>query len=300
MRRMGAPRLRAFRRCGCFRQIVLLVAVLGCAAIASAQLTAPTTVIAGQPATIHVGSSGTLYLIGPTARVSRKIAAGAVELKAEELKDAGRYLLLLKSSSGMQPATMYVTTAEPEKLNFLAQPSRVPTGAPNVISGTAFIFDDNQNLVLTPQPVKFDLSVADGPHVTHAVTSKDGVAWTRMDSGKKAGAAQFVASSGDTSVRRVVQQVAAEPCNLRMTAAPAKNGILAQTDPIHDCAGNPVPDGTIVTFTEFGPSGRSTVDARIKRDIATAELPAPKGGATISVASGVVVGNEIHVGGGGR
>ncbi len=70
-----------------------------------------------------------------------------------------------------------------------------------------------------------------------------------------------------------------------------------QTDPIRDCAGNPVPDGTIVTFTSTDANGKSAVDARIKRGIAQANLPASNG-ATISVAAGVVVGNEIHWGGG--
>ncbi|MGA7459143.1 MAG: hypothetical protein WBW69_02905, partial [Candidatus Korobacteraceae bacterium] len=63
------------------------------------------------------------------------------------------------------------------------------------------------------------------------------------------------------------------------------------------CAGNPVSDGTIVTFTSTDAKGKSTVDARIKKGIAEAELPASNG-ATISVASGVVVGNEIQWRGG--
>jgi hypothetical protein len=98
-------------------------------------------------------------------------------------------------------------------------------------------------------------------------------------------------------MRRVVQQVASDPCNIRMSAQPDKRGILVRTDPIRDCSGNPVPDGTIVTFTSSGSQGKSTVDARIKRGIAEAELP-PSNGSTLSVASGVVVGNEIQWRGG--
>jgi hypothetical protein len=51
-----------------------------------------------------------------------------------------------------------------------------------------------------------------------------------------------------------------------------------------------------VTFTSVDENGRSTVDARIKRGIAQAELPASQQ-ATISVAAGVVIGNEIRWGG---
>ena len=93
-------------------------------------------------------------------------------------------------------------------------------------------------------------------------------------------------------VRRVVQEVAADPCSIHMSAQREQNGILVKTDPIRDCAGNPVPDGTIVTFTSTDAQGKSTVDARIKRGLAQAQLPASQD-ATISVASGVVVGNEI-------
>jgi hypothetical protein len=75
------------------------------------------------------------------------------------------------------------------------------------------------------------------------------------------------------------------------------NRIIVQTDPVHDCTGNSVPDGTIVTFIETDDTGRSVVDARIKKGIATAELPV-SAKAHISVASGVVLGNELNVGGG--
>ena len=148
--------------------------------------------------------------------------------------------------------------------------------------------------------MKFELAVQGAQPQTRTVETKQGVAWTRMDSDRKAGAAQFVASVGDIEVRRVVQQVAADPCNLRFKASRDKNGILVETDPVRDCAGNPVPDGTIVTFTESDPAGgKSTIDARIKRGVARAELPEAKQ-ATISVASGVAAGNEIEWRGGGE
>jgi hypothetical protein len=102
---------------------------------------------------------------------------------------------------------------------------------------------------------------------------------------------------GDTQVRRVVQQVAADPCNLRIrVTGKSGNRVVVETEPVHDCSGNPVPDGTIVSFIQTDSSGRSTVDARIKKGIARAELPSAES-ATITVAAGVVLGNELHVGG---
>jgi hypothetical protein len=65
------------------------------------------------------------------------------------------------------------------------------------------------------------------------------------------------------------------------------------TDPLRDCGGNAVTDGTIVTFTETWAGGQTTVDVPLKRDIAQAEVPAHMG-ARLSVATGVVMGNEIR------
>jgi hypothetical protein len=229
-----------------------------------------------------------LYVVGPGTAIKRKVQLGGnVQLTADDLQNAGRYVVALDGNS----TTFYVTAAPVRSIAFLARPSRVPADTPNVITGTAFLFDRYQNLVLQPQPVKFELEV-NGQTVTRTEMSKDGVAYTKLNSSKKEGPAQFVATSGNASVRRVVQEVASDPCNIRMTAQRDQRGILVRTDPIRDCAGNPVPDGTIVTFTSTDSRGKSTVDARIKRGIAQAQLPASQD-ATISVASGVVVGNEI-------
>jgi hypothetical protein len=173
--------------------------------------------------------------------------------------------------------------------------SRARSCGPGVISGLAFLFDRYQNLVLEPTPVKFNLSV-DGSGVSQTVTSRDGVAWISSSSARRAGAAQFVASVNDVSVRRVVQQVASDPCNLHMHVVQRGGaGVIVETDPVRDCSGNPVPDGTIVTFIQIDSNGKSTVDARIKKGIARAQLPGTAN-ATITVASGVVLGNELRVG----
>jgi hypothetical protein len=92
---------------------------------------------------------------------------------------------------------------------------------------------------------------------------------------------------------RIVGQVPGDPCSLKMTAHPAGQQIQLQTEPVRDCSGNAVPDGTIVTFTETYDGGESTVDVPLKRGIAEIRMPAHPG-ARISVASGVVLGNEIR------
>ena len=274
--------------------LILALAMFSTVAFA-ADLRVPATVAAGSGLSVPTSGSGsaTLYLVGPGTAVKRQVQLGQdVQLSSGELQNAGHYTVVIGDDS----ASFYVTAGPVSSIAFLARPSRVPAATPNVISGTAFIFDKYQNLVLQPQPIKFDLTVNDQT-TSRTEASKGGVAYAKLDSSKKEGPAQFVASSGNASVRRVVQQVASDPCSIRMTAQPNKSGILVRTDSIHDCAGNPVPDGTIVTFTATDAQGKSTVDARIKQGIAQAQLPA-SGGATISVASGVVVGNEIQWRGG--
>jgi hypothetical protein len=283
------------------RRITLLVlAVTFWAVMAAAQnLAVPTDATAGQAISIPTSGSGsaTLYVYGPGTAIKRAVELGQpIQIEGDQLKKSGRYTVILRGGQDVA-GSFFVAPAKLENLAFLARPSRVPASRTGAVTGSAYVFDAYNNLVLEKYPVKFELSVEGAPATSRTEDSKNGVAWVRLDSGKKAGAAQFVASAGDASVKRIVQQTASDPCNIRMKAQPAKNGnILVETDPIRDCAGNPVPDGTIVTFISTDQNGRSTVDARIKRGFAQAELP-PSDNATLSVAAGVVLGNEIHWGG---
>ena len=276
------------------RSILAITLILSFAAVAPA-VTAPERATAGQDITIRANGSE-VYIACPGYASKYKVEGGSVTISGDELQTAGRCVV----SDGNSSAVMWVQPAQASRINFLAQPSRVPVAQPHAISGTVFVFDKWNNLVTAPTPVKFDLAVEGAPTITRTVQSSNGIAFVRTDSSKKEGNANFVASVGDASVNRVVRQVAAEPCggSLRMTAHPEKNGILVETAPVRDCSGNPVPDGTIVTFTSVDAKGKSTVDARVKKGVATAMLPAADH-ADISVASGITVGNEIRWGGGG-
>ena len=127
------------------------------------------------------------------------------------------------------------------------------------------------------------------------VTTRAGAAWTEMDSTSQQGSSKFVAQAGDVSSTSIIRQVPGDPCDLKMSAQPSGQQLDLQTAPVRDCSGNAVPDGTIVTFTETYPGGQSTVDVPLKRDIAEVKMPAHDG-ATFTVASGVVLGNQIRWG----
>ncbi len=258
----------------------------------------PQVITAGSGFSLDYSGSGTatFYLAGPGQVVKRQAQPGkAIAVSPEETSAAGRYLAIVCAST-CQSSVFWVVPAKAASLNFLVHPSRAAVRAPDVVSGTALAFDKFGNFVLAPATVDFRITAGGAPLMTRSQTTRDGVAWFRSASGTRAGAVQLEASLGDVSTRRVLQQVASDPCNLRVSAQPSPHGMVLETAPVRDCSGNPVPDGTIVTFTVSDAAGQSTVDAPIKQGVARAQVPV-SGPATVDVASGLVVGNELHLGG---
>jgi hypothetical protein len=189
-----------------------------------------------------------------------------------------------------------VVPAAPGHLSFLIHPSRVPVAAANAINATALVFDDFHNTVLVPTKVEFQFSFAGAALESRSVTAVHGIAWFQVGSGAKQGPLKVVASVGDVTEPRIIQQVASDACGLRMRAIPTAHGVKLETEPIRDCSGNALPDGTVVSFTKIDQGGRSTVDVPIKQDVAATQFPL-SGPARISLACGVVLGNELSVGG---
>jgi len=279
---------------------LVLLLVVGFAATVLGQsgtLNVPKTVQAGSAFSIETSgsSAGTLYIVGLGQAIRRTVQPGqTVSFAAGDLVNAGRYVAVLTSQSSTDTAVFDVLPAsKPATLSFLARPSRLPVGLQNGITGAVYVFDAYQNLITAPTPVTFQLSVPSEATQTRSAVAHDGAAWTEMNSDAKEGNAKFVAEAGDVSNERIIQQVPGDPCGLKMTAHQAGDKIDLETDPLRDCSGNPVTDGTIVTFTEAWNGGQTTVDAPVKHGIAEAEVPALRG-ARISVATGVVMGNEIR------
>jgi hypothetical protein len=264
----------------------------------SGSLTAPDSVTAGSAFSIQTSGSGkgTLYVVGLGQLIKRDVQLGdAVFISAGSLHNAGQYLVILVGSGPGETQTMTVTPdAQPADLTFLARPSRLPVGLHDGITGAVYVFDAYGNLITAPVPVNFELSSLSEPAQTRTVITHDGAAWTEMDSTAHQGNDKFVAHVGAVASTRIVGQVPGDPCGLQMTASPAgRQEVKLATAPVRDCSGNAVSDGTIVTFTEAYGNSQSTVDVPIKRGIAEVEMPAHPG-AVISVASGVVMGNQIR------
>jgi hypothetical protein len=277
--------------------VVLASAMSAAIAIAQDDLHLPATVTAGNALSLSSAGSGngTLYLFGPASAYKHQVDLGTnITVSGEELQSAGRYTIALCGSS-CRSGAFFVVGDKVHDLGFLVHPSRVPASQPDAISGTAFAFDKFHNLITAPVSVNFRIALGNSVLMSRPVPAQDGVAWFRTNAGRQAGPLDVSASAENISVRRAVQEVAAEPCRLSIAAQRTAKGILAETAPLRDCAGNPVQDGTIVTFTASGKSGKSTVDAPVKQGIARA-LIAASDAAVISAASGVVMGNEVRVG----
>jgi hypothetical protein len=280
--------------------ILLGIALAATAFAQDTNLRAPEAPVAGNPALIGTDGSGsaTLYLVGPSSAVKHDIELGkSISLSAKELQSAGRYIAIVCSTS-CNSVTFFVAPAKAANVTFLVHPSRAPVAQNDAVSGVALAFDEFHNLVLTPIAVQFELTAKGSSPMSRNAETRDGIAWFRSSSSRSAGPLQVTASvSGDISARRIVQQVASDPCNLRIKGEKTAKGIVVETEPVRDCSGNPVPDGTVVTFTAKTGNQTSSVDAPVKQDVARATILA-KGPVVISAASGVAMGNEVHIGGG--
>lgn len=277
---------------------ILLLSLASIAGIAqSGKLSVPGKIEAGSAFSIQSGGSGKgiLYIIGPGQVIKQDVQLGQeTSLSAGSLYVAGRYIAILTSNSETESQSFSVVpSSNPANLSFLAKPSRLPVGLLGGIMGTVYAFDSYGNLVVAPSQVTFELSNPSGGVTTRSVQSRNGAASIDMDSTPREGSDTFTARMGSISATRVIRQVAGDPCSLKMNAHPAGEKIALETDLVRDCSGNAIPDGTIVTFTETYGDAQSTVDVPLKRGVAKVELPAHRG-ATISVASGVVLGNQVR------
>jgi hypothetical protein len=284
---------------------VLLCCVLPVWARAD-ELRVPAVVEAGQSFSISVGASekagsgqATFYLVGPDHVVKRTVSLGSdVQIQSSDVRTAGRYQVILCHPS-CTSATFEVKAAQPEHLSFFMHPSRVPVSTPDSIDATAFVFDQYFNLVLTPTAVDFRITPATGAGFSRRGSTRRGVTWMRLGSTPHEGPVRVTAVLGSLEEARVIQQVAAEACGLRMKTVTNGSTVTVETDPVRDCSGNALPDGTVVSFTKVDQAGKSTVDTPIKKGIARVQFSV-HGRAQISIACGVVLGNDVAVAANGK
>jgi len=266
--------------------------------VEAAEAHAPAVVEAGTSFAIPVEGSGkaTFYLVGPDHVLKQAIKLPAqVQIHSDDVRSAGRYRVIVCDQSCVS-STIEVKAAEPAHLSFFLHPSRVPVSTRNSIDATAFVFDRFFNLYLAPATVDFRVAPANGAGFARQSTAHDGVTSVRIDSTPHEGQVRVTAVLGTVQEARVVQQVASEACSLRLRAQTSGDRVILETDPVRDCSGNALPDGTIVSFTKIDREGKTTIDTPIKKGFASTQITVA-GPARIGVACGVVLGNELTVNG---
>jgi hypothetical protein len=275
----------------------LLVTVGGLGGMAQGMDAAfPKKIEAGTAFSVQLQGSGegTLYVVGPGQVLKRDVRLGTtVYFQAGSLPNAGHYVAFL---TGGDPGTSefdVVAASKPADLSFLAKPSRLPVSQHDGISGAVYVFDAYHNLVTSQIPVQFQLTNPTGAVQTRSMEARFGTAWVEFDSTPQQGTDKFIASAGDIASTRIVRQVPGDPCAIKMSASAAGPKVQLTTEPVRDCSGNAIPDGTIINFTQTYDGAETTVDVPLKRGIAEVEMPS-HAGSTITVASGVVLGNQIR------
>ncbi len=272
--------------------------MLAGSAIAAEPPRLPASVEASQSFSISLEGTGqaTFYLVGPDHVVKRTVNLGSeLQIESSDVRAAGSYRVIV-CDSACNAASFEVKASQPDHLSFFLHPSRVPVSSPGSIDAFAFVFDPFFNLVMNPVSIDFRVTPANSAAFDRRATTRDGVSWIRMDSTPHEGRVQVTAVVGKVEEARVIQQVAADACGLRMKAIPNGTMVTLETDPVRDCSGNPLPDGTVVSFTMTDRAGKTTVDTPIKKGIARTQFSI-RGPAQISVACGVVLGNELALSG---
>jgi hypothetical protein len=144
---------------------------------------------------------------------------------------------------------------DPAQIILLADATVIPISGTTVI--TAEVLDDQGNNVTDGTAVNFATNLS-GTGVTPVATTTDGVATATFSAGTSAGVATVTATSGSASsslsitiqagVAGSLEFVSADPIliGVRGSALPQKSTITFRA---RDVNGNPVADGTQVTFT---------------------------------------------------
>jgi len=186
------------------------------------------------------------------------------------------------SLSATAPVTF--TPGPPANLSLIAAPSTLPVG--NLSALTATATDQFGNPVVNGTVVSFTTNLGSASPVTRVTTN--GVATATLSS-TLPGTAVVTATVGSLSATRLVTFTPGPPANLSLIAAPSTlqvGNLSALTATATDPFGNPVVDGTVVSFTTNLGSA-SPVTRVTTNGVATATLSSTVAGlATVTATVG--------------
>jgi adhesin/invasin len=188
------------------------------------------------------------------------------------------------SLNATRPVTF--TPGPPANLSLIAAPSTLPVGSLSAL--TATVTDQFGNPVVNGTAVSFTTNLGSASPVTRVTTN--GVATATLSS-TLPGTAVVTATVGSLSATRPVTFTPGPPTNLSLAAAPSTlqvGNLSALTATVTDQFGNPVVDGTVVSFTTKLGSA-SPVTRVTTNGVATATLSSTVAGlATVTATVGSI------------
>ncbi len=157
-----------------------------------------------------------------------------------DLHNAGHYLAVLVGGSSTENGAFDVTAAhQPMELE-LSRQTFIAFRLTCMMASAALCtyLMPFRTWSWCPHRYRFNSQAVPVRAQMRTALTRNGVAWTKMNSAAKEGAAQFEARVGDATSTRVIQQVPGDPCHLRMSARPSGQRLALETEPVRDCSGN--------------------------------------------------------------
>lgn len=235
----------------------------------------PTTVITANTSTITatVKDSANNTVSGATVSFSLSSTAATLSSATATTNTSGAATVTL--TAGASAASVVVTASASGITGSVTVTITVPTGSGSITvaasptSITTFgastitaTVRDNTNTPLSGATVNFSLnSTTAALSGATAVTNASGVASVTLTAKNTASVIMVTATSGSLSGTANVTITAAQPATISLTVNPASittMGTTTVTATVQDSSGNPVPDGTSVSFSMSGGSTYAT------------------------------------------
>jgi hypothetical protein len=230
-----------------------------------------------------------LGLIGPaTVNTSGGIAKATLHSGT----DPGTATVTVRAETLTQQVEVEFLDTTAAHLSLKADPTRIPADGTSTSTITATVTDAQNNPVPDGTPVKFTTSL--GFMAPATADTQGGTATATLHSGTQAGTATVKVKVGTLTRQVQVALVDATPAYLTATAKPKQipadgTSTSTITAVVSDAQHNPVPDGTVVTFTtSLGVVGPAAAETTNGTATATLTSGTTAGTATITVKAGML------------
>ncbi|NOZ56487.1 MAG: hypothetical protein GXO73_06830 [Calditrichaeota bacterium] len=192
---------------------------------------------------------------------------------------------------------IYLGESKPTYLTLQARPAVLQADGTSTSEITATVSDSSRNPVPDGTTVRFELLEGKGRLDSYQQTT-GGVATTKLVSDTKPGLAVVRASVGALSDTVTIRYVAGGPASISVVAdsssLPADGVTVTRVRAyVYDAAGNPVADGTVVTFE--ADLGHITERAQTQNGVAQAQFSGSQTGVATIVAKAGGVSGETTV-----